>query len=165
MMLYQMLSDGDMGIRHINDVVPWFEMGLAAGGGIISRLHSPRVFKTHLPLTQLPSTARFIYLLRDPKDSCVSFFYHQISLEGMRVPLRDFVERFVDGRGYQLRHQHHPTKRDSRDRGVPHVGHTATVLRPDDVHERVRKFGDLDQVKLVEWRVAACPGGQEPSIQ
>lgn len=40
----------------------------------------PGSFKTHLPFTHVPysSEAKYIYVLRNPKDCCVSMYYHTI---------------------------------------------------------------------------------------
>jgi hypothetical protein len=38
----------------------------------------PRVIKTHLPFNLMPynKSAKYLYVLRNPKDTCVSYYYH-----------------------------------------------------------------------------------------
>lgn len=47
-------------------------------------LASPRVIKSHLPIEMLPpqilETCKVIYVARNPKDSCVSFYHHEMLL-------------------------------------------------------------------------------------
>ena len=49
-----------------------------------NNLASPRVIKTHLPLEFLPpkllDTCKVIFVSRNPKDACVSFYHHHILL-------------------------------------------------------------------------------------
>lgn len=76
-------------------------------------LESPRIFKTHLPLDFFPpktiDTAKFIYLGRNPKDVCVSFYHHEMLLQnhGWTGTFDDYVDHFAKGEvayGNQLDH-------------------------------------------------------------
>lgn len=97
MMLYQMSTNGEMDINHINSVVPWFDQLLQKDPFYVNRLPSPRLFKTHLPFKHLPRKGRFVYGVRNPKDSCLSYYYHHVNLGGSRVSLQVFVKRFASG--------------------------------------------------------------------
>ncbi|CAN7988224.1 unnamed protein product [Ixodes hexagonus] len=62
----------------------------------------PRIVYTHLPLSLLPfsPSAKYIYVARNPKDCCVSFYHHtkNISAYGFQDGTFDeFFEIFVDG--------------------------------------------------------------------
>ncbi|XP_037293865.1 sulfotransferase 1E1 isoform X2 [Manduca sexta] len=67
---------------------------------IIAEMPSPRFIKTHLPLSMLPpkllSTARVVYVARDPRDVMVSYYYlhKMISKSLMRGTFRNFWEAF-----------------------------------------------------------------------
>ena len=69
-------------------------------------LPSPRMFKSHSPYFMMAggepatSSARYIYLARNPKDTAVSFYHHTKSYELLRGCDADwdgFFERFVSG--------------------------------------------------------------------
>lgn len=46
----------------------------------IENMPRPGAFKTHLPFTHIPysANAKYIYVLRNPKDCCVSMYYHTV---------------------------------------------------------------------------------------
>lgn len=93
MMLYQMTSDGDMGIPHIDSVCPWFEYEFMHHRGdstqeLFESLPSPRIFKSHLQYEDLPKQGRFIYIARGVRDVLVSFYHHRRLMTG-RDPDRD----------------------------------------------------------------------------
>lgn len=99
MLLYQMLSGGDMRFRHIDAVVPWFDAHILRGGsGTATNLGRHRVFKTHRPFSMLPSGATYIYVVREPKDSCASYYYHYRTVLGSSVFVERFADDFLNGR-------------------------------------------------------------------
>ena len=69
-------------------------------------LPSPRIIKSHMPFELLPEklldTAKVIYVCRNPKDTCVSFFYHitdalQATYE-YKGDFDQFIDCFMDGK-------------------------------------------------------------------
>ena len=64
-----------------------------------------RFIKTHLPLSLLPpsllSTAKVIYVARNPKDAMVSFYYHHrlIKSHGFVGDLPTFAARMTKDQG------------------------------------------------------------------
>jgi hypothetical protein len=98
MLVHQLAVPGDTTFRHIDDVIPWFEKWLPEYPEAIAQRPGPRFFKTHLPLGSVPRQAKCIYLLRDPRDTCVSYYYHLTSLQSPRPPLSTFVDTFLNGR-------------------------------------------------------------------
>lgn len=68
----------------------------------IQNLPSPRFIKTHFPFPLLPrqlrtgeKKAKIIYVSRNPKDTCVSFYYHTRLMEGYRGDFHDFCRLFL----------------------------------------------------------------------
>lgn len=72
--------------------------------GYIDRLAGPRFIKTHLPYQLLPtqlqdpkSKAKMVYVCRNAKDTCVSYYHHCKLLEGYTGDFQDFCELFLAG--------------------------------------------------------------------
>lgn len=71
----------------------------------IENMPRPGALKTHLPYTHVPYSpyAKYIYVLRNPKDCCVSLYYHTVSgLQARNHPygdatFDDFFEIFMSG--------------------------------------------------------------------
>lgn len=67
---------------------------------LIENTPSPRFIKTHLPLSMLPpkllSTAKVVYVARDPRDVAVSYYYlHKLVSKGLiRSSVRHFWNAF-----------------------------------------------------------------------
>lgn len=85
--LYQLKSGGDTDFDNIDHVVPWLEFprpGISWQQMLdrFDNMANPRVFKTHCTYPQTPGTdiARIILSSRDPRDCCVSFYHHVMSM-------------------------------------------------------------------------------------
>ncbi|XP_022167669.1 sulfotransferase 1 family member D1-like [Myzus persicae] len=68
----------------------------------INGLKSPRFIKTHLPYKLLPkklrdqsTKAKIVYVARNPKDTCLSYFHHCCLLEGYTGNFEDFCKLFT----------------------------------------------------------------------
>lgn len=74
----------------------------ALGSQGIDLMPRPGAFKTHLPYSHIPYSpeAKYIYVLRNPKDCCTSFFYHAKMNVGFGYwdgKFDDFFELFMAG--------------------------------------------------------------------
>ncbi len=90
-------TNGDMDFGEICDVVPWIELAHDVGWDIVGEQKaSPRAFKTHYEYEGVPKGARYIWVVRDPKDTAVSFynFMNGWFLERDVVSIDDFVQDF-----------------------------------------------------------------------
>ena len=82
------------------DLPPAPQMKLAP----LHDMESPRLIKTHLMYHLLPksvytSGAKVLYVSRDPRDVCVSYFYYQrmVDYEQYRGTFAEFRDKFVRG--------------------------------------------------------------------
>ncbi|GBM47437.1 Amine sulfotransferase [Araneus ventricosus] len=62
----------------------------------------PGCYKTHLPLHKVPwsDDAKYIYVARNPKDCCVSFYHHMKNLPGYQFAdgsFEEFFDLFIKG--------------------------------------------------------------------
>jgi hypothetical protein len=67
----------------------------------------PRLVKSHLHLSLLPQElvdgskkAKIIYVFRNPKDVCVSFYHHFCLMNGYTGTMEDFVKQFITDNVY-----------------------------------------------------------------
>lgn len=68
----------------------------------IKNLSGVRYIKTHLPYCLLPKQIlnglkkpKIIYVMRDPKDVCVSYYHHGRLIQGWRANFQDFSKVFL----------------------------------------------------------------------
>lgn len=90
-------TGGDMDFGEITDVVPWIELAHDVGWDIEgAQKASPRAYKTHYDYGGVPKGARYIWVVRGPKDTAVSFynFMNGWILERDAVSIDDFVQQF-----------------------------------------------------------------------
>ena len=86
--LYQIKSKGDPDFDYIDDVIPWLELphGNCNWQDMLNKydqLDAPRIFKTHCTYSQTPQPDKVTIILssRDPRDCCVSFYHHIMSMK------------------------------------------------------------------------------------
>ena len=70
---------------------------------ITENMPSPRIIKTHLPFEMLPpnllDTCKVIFVCRNPKDACVSFYNHCLTFPEykMKGSFADLAELYMAG--------------------------------------------------------------------
>lgn len=71
----------------------------------VDNFPSPRYIKTHLPFDLLPKDlregntgAKIIYISRNAKDTCISYFNHCRLLEGYHGNFEQFCRLFLGGK-------------------------------------------------------------------
>jgi len=86
--LYQIKSRGDPDFDYIDDVIPWLELAHTSCTwqemlNKYENLEAPRIFKTHCTYSQTPNPDKISIILssRDPRDCCVSFYHHIMSMK------------------------------------------------------------------------------------
>jgi Sulfotransferase domain len=82
MLVYQLLTDGNMDFRHIYDVSPWLERCIATSKSL-QDVPSPRILKSHAPHETFPAqtNGRIIYCIRNGADVAVSMYNHYKDIE------------------------------------------------------------------------------------
>ncbi|RMD86544.1 MAG: sulfotransferase domain-containing protein [Alphaproteobacteria bacterium] len=92
-------TGGDMDFAEISAVVPWIELAHDMGIDLEApQKAAPRAFKTHWNGEQMPREGRYIVVIRDPRDTMVSFyrFMEGWFLEPGAVSADDFAAYLID---------------------------------------------------------------------
>ena len=85
---------------HINMSLPWLEKGRPIEAECIIQ---PRGFKSHFPYDRFPhgppcdTPCKYIYIVRNPKDVAVSFYYHNKAVFFPDIDRETFFKKFVNG--------------------------------------------------------------------
>ena len=118
-MVWQIIHGGNIDYRRLDVRMPWLDGMLhqmpynpynASSPLMIERLFesfpAPRVFKTHLPYDLVPkprdeaTKPRYIYVMRNPKDTAVSFYHHyQLLPRAKHRSWDEYFELFIKGQG------------------------------------------------------------------
>jgi hypothetical protein len=97
MIVYQLLTNGNIHFEQISEVAPFLEISLRNGDDL-NRLPSPRILKTHLHARQMHGRpGKLIYVARNGKDVLVSYFRFHVTYHDYRRPFSDFFEGFLSG--------------------------------------------------------------------
>jgi hypothetical protein len=106
-MFHTLRTRGDFAFDDISRVVPWIETAVVLGLDLEAPQRAePRGFKSHLGYDRAPKGARYIVVLRDPKDACVSLFRFMEGwfIEPGAVSIGAFAQSYIDrtasGRDY-----------------------------------------------------------------
>lgn len=102
--VHSLRTRGDMDFDEIMEVIPWLSMAYDTGIDIHApqKAH-PRAFKAHYSWDQVPKGARYIYIVRDPKDVAVSEYHFIASwvIDPDAVSLTEFVQyEYLQTNGY-----------------------------------------------------------------
>ena len=102
-MVHLLVNKGEQGRQRITDAVPWLETLPHRPKGMIEFLKtmpSPRLFTSHLPYPLIPdfsnTTAKFIYVARNPKDVAVSTYFHNQSKLGYEGTWEEHFQLFMN---------------------------------------------------------------------
>lgn len=94
--LHGLRTNGSMDFDEISLVIPMIERAHDYGylDLDMEQVAQPRMYKTHLWYRDCPKGARYIFVARDPKDMCVSFYHFKKNwmFDEKDIPLDDFVE-------------------------------------------------------------------------
>ncbi|GFR29956.1 sulfotransferase 1C2 [Trichonephila clavata] len=77
--------------------IPFLEF---TGIDVIENLPKPKVMKTHLPFNLQPysKSAKYIYIVRNPWDCCVSYYHHHCLEPGMpQLTFDQYFKLFIKG--------------------------------------------------------------------
>lgn len=99
--VYNLLTDGNMNFEHIYDVSPWLSNQAHIGGDPqkVNELPSPRFFKSHDKYEQFNAgfKNKIIYVYRDGQDVANSYFHHNRNYLNPELTFdKNFENHFTD---------------------------------------------------------------------
>lgn len=103
-MVHLLFNSGAQGAQRITDAVPWLETLPHRPGGMaefLKTLPARRRFTSHLPQPLMPSldgtTAKIVYVARNPKDVAISTYFHDQSKSGYEGTWQEHFQLFLRG--------------------------------------------------------------------
>ena len=103
-MVHLLVNKGEQGEQRLTDAVPWLETLPHRPNGMIEFLKTMpqrRLFTSHLPFPLMPhfndTTAKIIYVARNPKDVAVSTYFHNQSKLGYEGSWEEHLQLFMNG--------------------------------------------------------------------
>lgn len=92
-------TGGSMAFAEITEVVPWLELAGDMGWDLNApQVARPRAFKSHLGWDDIPKGARYIVVLRDPRDAMLSLyrFLEGWHFEAGSISISEFSEYYLN---------------------------------------------------------------------
>lgn len=103
-MVHLLVNKGEQGEQRLTDAVPWLETLPHRPNGMIKFLETMpqrRLFTSHLPYLLMPridnTTAKIVYVARNPKDVAVSTYFHIQSKLGYEGTWDEHFQEFLNG--------------------------------------------------------------------
>ncbi len=155
MIVYQLLSDGEMDFEHISEKCPWLERLPHHNRLDAAELRSPRMFKSHLKYAHIPKdpNSRYIYVARDGLDVAISFHHHYKELFNYPKDFDGFFEDFLNGRVQGGKWSDHVKAWWSNSKDLNVLFLTFEEMKAD-LPKVVEQIADFCEVELDEQRKA-----------
>jgi len=102
-MVHLLVNKGEQGEQRLTDAVPWLETLPHRPNGMIKFLETMpqrRLFTSHLPYPLMPpidnTTAKIVYVARNPKDVAISTYFHNQSKGGYAGSWEEHFQLFLN---------------------------------------------------------------------
>jgi len=103
-MVHLLANKGEQGEQRLTDAVPWLETLPHRPNGMLEFLKTlpqRRLFTSHLPYPLIPrlenTTAKAVYIARNPKDVAISMYFHNQSKLGYEGTWEEHFQLFLHG--------------------------------------------------------------------
>ncbi len=101
--VHLLVNKGEQGEQRLTDAVPWLETLPHRPNGMIKFLETMpqrRLFTSHLPYPLMPpidnTTARIVYVARNPNDVAISTYFHNQSKGGYEGTWEEHFQLFLN---------------------------------------------------------------------
>jgi hypothetical protein len=177
--LYNLLTDGNMDFNHIYDVSPWpsNEAFNNVSPEKVNSLPSPRILKSHDKYDYFNEgiKAKFIYIYRDGKDVSLSLYHHNKNYRDPDVTFgQNFETYFIDEAfqmncfkynsewlqnksNHQILYVSYEELKNQFDKTVKKIADYLDVELSDEMLERTRKHASFEYMKEHETKFGETP--------
>lgn len=99
--LYQLTTGGSLDFDHLFDVSPWVWYATLRET-VPARTPAPRILKSHDDYRRFAGgrRGRFVFVLRDGRDVCVSLFHHRRNFKRYDGSFEEHFDHFLDNAEY-----------------------------------------------------------------
>jgi hypothetical protein len=183
--LYNLLTNGNMDFEHIYDVSPWVknESTKTSSPKRVNNLPSPRIIKTHdrYDFFNPESRAKFIYVYRDGKDVAVSLYYQnkhyndpdltfdknfsQYYIEDDELNWFQFTSEWLQNKNnFNILYLSYEQLKNDFDRALRKIAAFLDVELTDDVKQRVKAHASFEYMKANESKFGEIPTENEKLV-
>ena len=177
--LYNLVTDGNMDFEHIYDVSPWPQNQAYLGEPVehINHLPSPRILKSHdkYAFYNADSKNKFIFVYRDGKDVAVSLFHHYKNYKDPDITFDEsfnnyysdnceqtnwfkFTNEWLENKNnFTILYVSYEELKNNFDASVERIAHYLNIKLTDDILHRVRKHASFDYMKQHESKFGEIP--------
>lgn len=154
---------GDTNFGEITEVVPWTICALDCGQNLNDvQVALPRLFKSHESYDDVPKGGKYIYVVRNPEDVCLSFYNFLLSyaqVDPASVSIEDFTTHLFAGRGSNSGRiwEHYLSFYERKDdSNVLWIFYENILINPEKEIERIAAFmnisldGELREMVLAQ---------------
>ena len=172
--LYNLLTDGDMDFEHIYDVSPWPSNQALIGQSAeeINKLPSPRILKFHDPYKEFDENLKnkIIYVFRDGKDLAVSLYHHNKNYVDPDLTFeKNFEDHFADPEknlnyfkynsdwfenknGFNILYISYESLKKDFDNTIKRIAQFINIQLTDEIIERTKKHSSFEYMKANETK-------------
>lgn len=111
---------------------------------------TPRIFKSHENYEKIPKGGKYIYVVRNPSDVCVSFYHFLIKFVGLDeadIPIDEFIQKLFLGAGSvsgKIWHHYLSYFKHRNDGNILFVFYEDLISNLEVVIEKVAEFMNIE---------------------
>lgn len=177
--LYNMVTKGNMDFEHIYDVSPWPQNEAYNGDSVdrINKLPSPRILKSHdkYAFYNADSKNKFIFVYRDGKDVAVSLFHHNKNYknpdltfdenfkdyyfdEGEQTNWFNFTNEWLQNKNnFNILYVAYEDLKNNFDNSIVRIAKYLNIELTEEILTRIKKYASFEYMKQNESKFGEIP--------
>lgn len=177
--LYNLLTDGNMDFEHIYNVSPWprNEAYKNKSAEAINSLPSPRILKSHdeYDFFNADTKCKFIHVYRDGKDVAASLYHHNKNYRDAELTFQENFEQYFsneDGainwfvynrewfenkNGFNILYISYEQLKNDFDKVIHKIAEFLNAELTDEIIERIKRHASFEYMKENETKFGEVP--------